>query len=47
MYTCAECQTPVIVLDGQIIRACPHEEAVVIADVSATATGESNLSNGA
>ena len=46
MYTCSECKTPVIVIEGEVIRACPHSEAAVIADISATATGESNVDNG-
>jgi hypothetical protein len=47
MYKCSECETPIIVIEGQVVRACPHQEAVVIADISATATGESDLNNGA
>lgn len=41
MYKCAECGKPVIVYEGQIIRVCPHETAIVIAELTATATGES------
>lgn len=41
-YTCKECGMAVIVHEGHIIRACPHDDAAVLAACSATATGESS-----
>lgn len=41
-FTCSECGVAVIVFDGVIHRPCEHKEAAVLADCSATATGESN-----
>lgn len=48
MYKCAECQKPVIVYEGTIFRPCSHDEATVIADITATATGEAtaDVNNG-
>lgn len=44
MYTCAECQRAVVVTpEGEIIRACAHKEAKVIASVSATVYGIAKL----
>jgi hypothetical protein len=43
IYTCTECAMPVIMLDGNIIRACEHKEAGVAAEMSATCYGESEL----
>jgi hypothetical protein len=39
MYRCAECNLAVIVADGQIIRACPHPDAAVIAEASSVLKG--------
>jgi hypothetical protein len=44
-FKCACCGMAVIVLDGEIIRACPHTDAAVTADCTATAYGESKLEN--
>lgn len=41
MYTCAECKVAVIVHDNQVIRACEHKDAPVLASLSATCYGES------
>ncbi|MFO0202734.1 MAG: hypothetical protein ACK528_06345 [Alphaproteobacteria bacterium] len=41
MYTCAECKVAVIVHDNQVIRACEHKNAPVLASLSATCYGES------
>jgi hypothetical protein len=43
MYHCAECSALVVVVDGQIIRVCGHDEAAVIADASAVASGSGGL----
>lgn len=40
MFTCAECHAPVEITDGIVHRDCPHDEAGIVADLSATATGE-------
>lgn len=42
-YKCAECGIAVIILDGEIIRPCPHKDAAVTADCSAVVYGESKL----
>lgn len=39
MYRCGECNLAVIVADGQIIRACTHTDAAVVADLAATMKG--------
>lgn len=44
MYKCSECGVDVIVYDGIIHRPCEHKEAAVIAECSATATGECEVS---
>lgn len=43
MYYCKECLAEVIVIDGEIFRTCEHEEAPIIAEMEAVATGESEL----
>lgn len=43
VYTCAACRTRVAVVDGHIIRVCPHSDAAVLADLKAVATGVSQL----
>ena len=40
MFSCAECGSPVDVLDGIAHRDCPHDEAGIVADLTGTATGE-------
>jgi hypothetical protein len=42
-HRCAECGTAVIILEGEIIRACPHEEAAVIAEMEAVAYGVGSM----
>lgn len=42
-YKCAECGERVVVTDGKIERSCKHENVAVLADISATATGESRV----
>jgi len=42
-YKCAECGERAVVVDGKIDRACKHETSGVLADISATATGESQV----
>lgn len=44
LYRCAACQKRVAVVDGQIIRACPHSEAGVTADLTATVYAQGGLS---
>jgi len=39
-YTCAACGVRAVVVDGKVIRPCPHDTAAVHAHLSATATGE-------
>ena len=39
-YECKECGKPVAVIDGIIIRVCPHDDTPVIAVMTAVATGE-------
>lgn len=39
-FTCAECGERAVVVDGKIDRACKHDKAGVLADISATATGD-------
>jgi len=49
MYKCSECGLGVIVIpategtEAKLIRACPHVEAGVIADMSATANGSASV----
>lgn len=43
MYQCAECKRAVIILNGEIIRACEHAEAGVLANLSAIVVGQSKL----
>lgn len=42
-YKCAECGERVVVTDGKIERSCKHDASAVLADISATATGESRV----
>lgn len=42
-YKCAECGERAVVVDGKIDRSCKHETSGVLADISATATGESQV----
>jgi hypothetical protein len=42
-YECKECGAPVKVADGKVVRSCLHKEAVVVAVMTAVATGESSL----
>jgi uncharacterized Zn finger protein (UPF0148 family) len=42
-YECKECGAPVAVADGKIIRSCDHNRSVVVAVMTAVATGESTL----
>jgi len=42
-YSCADCNRPVIVLDGTIIRGCSHASAAVLANMSAVMYGKSAL----
>lgn len=44
MYRCGECNRAVVVTpQGEIIRACEHKDAKVLADVSARLYGISAL----
>lgn len=44
MYSCSECGLRVVVTpEGEIIRACPHKDAPVKAEVSAQLYGISAL----
>ena len=49
-YSCAVCGKPVQAVDGkegvEFIRACDHEDAAILADVSATCYGEGSATNG-
>lgn len=42
-YACAECHSRVVVKEDKIERECEHKNAGVVADISATATGESHV----
>jgi hypothetical protein len=42
-YKCSQCDAPVKVAEGKIERSCLHKEAVVVAVMTAVATGESSL----
>lgn len=42
-YACAECHSRVVVKEDKIERECEHKHAGVVADISATATGESHV----
>lgn len=42
-YYCAICNAEVFLYDGVVERNCEHENAPVIADMEATATGVSTL----
>lgn len=39
-YICGKCGLAVLVVDGRFIRGCDHHSAVVVATMSAVATGE-------
>ena len=49
MYKCSECGLGVIVIqatentEAKIIRACPHTEASITADMIATANGSATV----
>ena len=50
MYKCSECGLGVIVIpattentEAKLIRACPHTEASVVADMTATASGMASV----
>lgn len=45
-YSCAECGKPVIVMEGQIMRACPHPTASVVASMTAVVYGEADVVSG-
>lgn len=42
-YKCVECGERAVIVDGKIERACKHETSGVLADISATATGASQV----
>jgi uncharacterized Zn finger protein (UPF0148 family) len=42
-YACKECGAPVLVADGRIVKSCRHQESVVVATMTAVATGESEM----
>ena len=42
-YRCSECEMPVVMHEGHVIRACPHKEAAVTASLSATCYGEAEI----
>ena len=44
-HRCAVCNRAVIILGGEIIRACLHDDAGVIAEMQAVAYGRSHFSN--
>ncbi len=43
MYKCSECGLGVIIIGEEIIRACTHEDAPIIADMQAVANGKSKI----
>ena len=43
MYRCKECNLAVIVADGTIIRACTHDDAGIVAELSATMHGSGGV----
>ena len=46
LYTCAACGKAVIVLNGEIIRACLHTDAAVHANASAVVKGVASFASG-
>jgi hypothetical protein len=46
MYKCSKCGLGVIIIpatkeeETKIIRACPHEDASIVADMTATVSGQ-------
>ena len=44
-YYCKECGKAVIILNGKIIRACPHDKATVVASMSGTVKGVGRAEN--
>lgn len=45
MYRCEVCNVPAVLLDGAIIRPCEHQDAPVIADMTARVYGEGGCSD--
>jgi hypothetical protein len=47
MYICSKCKKAIIVIDSEIIRACPSECAnePIIAEAEATMSGNGNVKN--
>lgn len=43
IYQCAVCKTAIIILDNQIIRACEHSDAPILATLTATLRGEGDV----
>lgn len=41
MYECSVCKAVVVIVEGAIVRQCPHSDAPVVLQLTATATGES------
>lgn len=44
IYTCKECNGPVVVENGNITRQCGHMDSPVLANVSADTVGISSMS---
>ena len=42
-YKCSECEKKVVIKDGEPIRTCDHESAVITANIQAVAYGQSSL----
>jgi hypothetical protein len=43
LYTCAQCGTPVFLVDKIVYKPCEHKEAAVIANMSAIVRGTSSV----
>lgn len=47
LYRCAECGLAVIVIGEHVIRGCKHEDATVVAQVTATVRAHGGLQQAA
>lgn len=44
IYTCSTCRLGVLLIDGKTIRACKHDTAAILANMTATAHGAAKVS---
>lgn len=43
LYSCAECDDPVFLVDGAVYKPCGHTQAAVLANLTAILRGQSEV----